>query len=130
MELRNTLTSLILLLLLLIPHIHAQLAPSDSYTPLASYSTNPYFRVVNQTLYKAYGSYLSQSTISSVYISNTPTLVSLIVIYTNRAGTSYRATVNYLPASRQLSIQSFGPVVQSKGANPSESGAGARIYDP
>lgn len=124
-------TSLVpsLLLLLLLPSIMAQSASSSSYTPLTAYAANPYFQVINQTLYKTYSPYLAQSSVSSVYISSSPSLVSLIITYVNSAGTSYKATTNYLPATRQLSIQSFGPVVEAKTTKSVGSTSAVKIYD-
>lgn len=107
---RLTLLSVILILL-----FHSAFAQSSiSYTPLKDYATNFYFQIANQTLYRAYGSYLSKSTINLVSIYTSSYMISIEIIYKSQIGTLYRGVGNYLPITRQLNIQSFGPVVQSK----------------
>lgn len=108
---------------------NAQTIPISSYTQLSNYATNPYFQVVNQTLSKAYSSYLAQTTVTSVYSYNSNSLVSIIITYTNRAGASYRGTANYIPSTRQLSVQSFGPVASQRNTVTSSTPSQMNIYE-
>jgi hypothetical protein len=95
-------------------------AQSISYTPLTNYTFNPFFIVVNQTLHNAYNSYLSDSIVSSVYIYANPSLLSIVINYLTQQGVYYRATVNYIPSTRRLRVQSFGrPVVNNTSSSSS-----------
>ena len=117
MLIQSLLISLILTLTL------SQPLPASSYTPLLDYLTNPYFQVINQTLTRAYNSYLSSTTVQSVYLYTSSSLISMIITYQNGIGSLYRGTANYFPSTRQLSVQSFGPVVQQLNVAPVAAGA-------
>lgn len=124
----NNCLFILLLSFLLFLFSEAQTLPISSYSLLSDYTSNPYFQVVNQTLYRAYPSYLSQTTITSVYLHSSQNLVSIIVTYINNAGTSYRGTANYIPSTRQLSVQSFGPVVSIQNAGAMVAPAPMTVY--
>lgn len=92
--------------------------------------------VANQTLHRAYPTYISQSTVNSVYGYSSSSLLSIIINYINKVGAIYRGTVDYSVQTKQLKIQSFGPVQSTVSADNSlmtiynESGIGIRLGTP
>lgn len=103
--------SVLVLISLFSPMSNSQTISNTGYTQLYTYQTNPFFRVVNQTLYSAYPSYLRQTTVSSVYVQGDAETLSIVISYAQSSGGLYRATVNYSIRTKQLRIVSFGPVV-------------------
>ena len=129
MKINNSMAVFILMTSLIGSLSQAQTVPTSSYTLLTNYATNTYFQVINQTLQRSYSSYLAQTSISSVYLYSSDSLVSMIITYANRSGALYRGTANYLPSTRQLSVQSFGPVAAQQNSGGSQSTPQVTIYD-
>ena len=135
-NLKLSLSLVILIFVKLVSFANSQSIPLSQYTRLNNYQSNQFFIVVNQTLQRAYPTYLSQSTVNSVYGYSSSSLLSIIINYNYRVGVIYRGTVDYTIQTKQLKIQSFGPVQSTTPSDNSgmtiynESGIGIRLGTP